>query len=82
MDCGDARSIPFPTPGSSGAPPALPFSTFHLSGGYHPPALTYPSAGPLVLTRCRDCKDGALFTLGVSVCEAGPGAGGCSCSTL
>lgn len=51
MDCGDARSIPFPTLGSSGAPLALLSSfTFHLSGGYHPTAFTHPSAGPLGLS--------------------------------
>lgn len=47
-----------------------------------PPPASQPLSGPFGLTRCRDCNDGALFTLGVLVCEAGPGAGCCSCSTL
>ena len=38
--------------------------------------------GPSGLTRCRDCNDGAFFTLGVLVCDARPGVGDCSCSTL
>lgn len=38
--------------------------------------------GPSGLTRCRDCNDGAFFALGVLVCDAGPGVGDCSCSTL
>lgn len=59
----------------------LPFS-FHSNGGYTTTGLTHPLAGPLGLTRCRYCNDGALFTLGVLVCEAEPGSGDCSCSTL
>lgn len=59
----------------------LPFS-LNSNGGYTTTGLTHPSAGPLGLTRCRYCNDGALFTLGVLLCEAEPGSGGCSCSTL
>lgn len=79
INCGEA--------GASSSPPLPPQHfispfTFCSNGAYTTTCLTQPLSGPFGLTRCRDCNDGALFTLGVLVCEAGPGAGGCSCSTL
>lgn len=73
-------------PVASLSPPGLfgghpqPFPSCHLPFQWHD--ATQPLAGPFRLTRRRDCNDGAFFTLGVLVWGAGPGAGGCSCSTL
>lgn len=77
--CGEA--------GASSSPPSPPqrsISTFTFCshGTYTTTCLAQPLSGPFALTGCRDCNDGALFTLGLLVWEAGPGAGGCSCSTL
>lgn len=73
----EASGSPFSTVGSLGGTLGTSFS-FHPSF-HHQPHNPHWDHG---LTRCRDCKDGALFTLEVLVCEAGLGIAGCSCSTL
>lgn len=87
---GEARShgSTVGSPVASPSPPGLPeVASSALHSSCHLPLhgqLMSPTFWlvPFRLTRCRDCNDGALFTLGVLVCDAGPGAGARSCSTL
>lgn len=73
INCGETSSFPFPTWAPQVASSALPISC-HLPFQWHR-CHSPLGPGPFRLTSCRDCTDGAFFTLGVLACDTGPGAG-------